>query len=305
MSRNPNYHRDTWFDEVEVIAIIDAAARTNALISGDIDYMDSLDPKSMDLVKGTGAFEVINVPGAAHYTFSMDVSNPLFANADVRNALKFSVDRQAILDKVFSGVGTVANDNPVVSTMKFAINPEPVHQYDPEMAKSLLKKAGVENLAVDLSSSDAAFNGALDAAVLFQDSAKAAGINVNVIREPNDGYWDNVWMKKPFFASGWYGRSTVGALMELAYVGSANWNETRWKNPQFDDLVKAAKAELDDAKRASMYAECQQMIHTDGGLINLMFVNFLSAHSTAVTHGEMLTNWDIDGLRIAERWWKA
>jgi len=305
MSRNPNYHRETWFDNVEVIAIVDSVARMNALLGGDIDYMDSVDPKSMGLLTGSESVEIINVPGAAHNTFSMDVSNQLFADQNVRNALKYAIDRKSIVDKVFGGIGTLGNDNPVMPTMKFAINPEPIHQYDPEKAKDLLKKAGVANLKVDLSSAEAAFNGALDAALLFQDSAKAAEIEINVVREPNDGYWNNVWMKKPFFASNWYGRSTVGALMELAYVSTASWNECRWKNPKFDELVKSAKAELDDAKRATMYAECQQLIHDDDGLINIMFSNFLSANSKTVAHGEIQTNWDIDGLRIAERWWKA
>lgn len=305
MSRNPNYHRDTWFDSVEVLAIIDATARTNALLSGEIDYMDSVDPKAMGLLTGSDSVELINVPGAAHNTFSMDVSNPLFADVNVRTALKYAIDRKSIVEKVFNGVGTIGNDNPVMPTMKFAVNPEPVHSYDPDMAKSLLKKAGVTNLKFDLSSAEAAFNGAMDAALLFQQSAKAADIEINVLREANDGYWSNVWMKKPFFASNWYGRSTVGALMELAYVSTASWNECRWKNPRFDELVKTAKAELDDSKRAAMYAECQQLIHDDDGLINVMFSNFLSAHSKTVAHGEIQTNWDIDGLRIAERWWKV
>lgn len=305
MSRNPNYHRETWFDSIEVIAIIDPAARTNALLNGDIDYMDSCDPKALALLQASPDVNVVNVAGQSHNTFSMDVTNDKFKDPNVRNALKYAVDRDAILQKVFNGLGTVADDNPVAPAMKYFKALEPKHSYDPEMAKSLLKKAGMSTLDVDLSTSDAAYNGAVDAAVLFQDSAKAAGININVVREPNDGYWDNVWMKKPFVASNWYGRPTAGWLLELAYVSPSTWNECRWKNPHFDELIKSAKGELDDTKRAEMYAECQQLIQTDGGLINLMFNNFVSAHRKNVAHGDVLTNWDIDGLRIAERWWKA
>ena len=49
---------------------------------------------------------------------------------------------------------------------------------------------------MDLSAADAAFAGAVDAAVLYKEHAVAAGIEINVIREPNDGYWSAVWMKK-------------------------------------------------------------------------------------------------------------
>ena len=77
------------------------------------------------------------------------------------------------------------------------------------MAKSLLKKAGLETLAFDLSVPDAAFTGAVDAALLWKEKAKACNIDINVIREPDDGYWDNVWLKKPFVASYWAGRPDV------------------------------------------------------------------------------------------------
>jgi peptide/nickel transport system substrate-binding protein len=53
----------------------------------------------------------------------------------------------------------------------------PQRQYDPEMAKSYLKKAGMENLKVQLHVADTAFEGAIDAAQLYAESAKAAGID--------------------------------------------------------------------------------------------------------------------------------
>ena len=113
------------------------------------------------------------------------------------------------LKKVFLGHGKVGNDNPIAPGIKYAIDPTPKFTYDPEKAKFHLKKAGLSSLKVDLSAADAAFTGAVDAAVLYQEHAKAAGIDINVVREPNDGYWDNVWLKKPWCASYWNGRPTM------------------------------------------------------------------------------------------------
>jgi len=54
-----------------------------------------------------------------------------------------------------------------------------------------------------------------------------------------------------------------------------------------------------------MYAEMQQILHDDGGLIVMLFNNYVSAHSTKLAHGPVSSNWDADGMKIGERWWFA
>jgi len=303
----PGYYKTdrAFFDGVEALAVIDVAARTNALTSGEVHYMDRADLKTLNLLKRNPNLVVSEVTGYGHYVFPMQVTVPPFDNADVRNAIKYSLDREDILRKVFLGHGTVGNDNPIAPSVKFAINPEPKHVYDPEKAKSLLKKAGFETIKIDLSTADTAFAGSVDAGVLWREHAAAAGIDLNVIREPNDGYWDNVWLKKPFVGGYWAGRPTCDWMFTAVYAADAAWNETRWKNPRFNDLLITARSETDDAKRAAMYAEMQQLVHDDGGLVNLMFSNYVDAHVNTLGHGEVAANWPMDGQKISERWWFA
>src|SRR3546814_19357879 len=71
------------------------------------------------------------------------------------------------------------------------------------------KKAGHSG-SVLLRTSEVAFPGAVDAAVLYQQSAKKAGIEIEIKREPGDGYWSNVWNVQPFSTSYWeIGRAHV------------------------------------------------------------------------------------------------
>jgi peptide/nickel transport system substrate-binding protein len=206
---------------------------------------------------------------------------------------------------VFLGHATPGNDNPIAPGVKFATDPTPKYVYDPEKAKFYLKKAGLSTLKVDLSVADAAFTGAIDVGVLYQEHAKAAGIDINVIREPNDGYWDNVWLKKPWCASYWSGRPTVDWMMTTVYAKGAAWNETKWANPKFNDLLVTARAETDEKKRAGMYAEMQQLVHDDCGVIVLVFNNIVEAASKKLAHNQIAPNWEADGFRVAERWWFA
>jgi peptide/nickel transport system substrate-binding protein len=304
MKRNPNYHRDgPWFDDVEILVVQDVAARMNALITGEVDYAQRCDLKTLDLLRKHPGIEILEVTGNGHYTLPMNVTVPPFDNADVRAALKYAIDREDIQQKVFLGHGTVGNDNPIAPTIKYAVDPKPVHSYDPEKSKFHLKRAGLESLKVELSAADAAFADAVDVGLLYREHAARAGIDINVVRESNDGYWDNVWLKKPWVASYWFGRATCDWMFTTAYAGDAAWNETFWNHPRFDELLLAARAEFDEENRAGMYAELQQLIHDDGGAIVLLFNSDVSAHSTRLSHAEVASNWVVDGLKLPARWW--
>jgi peptide/nickel transport system substrate-binding protein len=307
MKRFANYHKEgkPHFDAVEFLTIADLTARSNALTTGAVDWISRADLKTLNLLLRNPKFEKSEVTGYGHYVFPMSVTAPPFDNVDVRTALKWAINRDEITQKVFLGHAISGNDNPVAPSVKFAIDPKPRYTYDPDKAKFYLNKAGTPNLKVDLSVADAAFNGAVDAAVLYQQQAKAAGIDLNVIREPNDGYWDNVWLKKPWIAGYWGGRPTCDWLFTVVYAKGAAWNETKWANPRFNELLVQARGETDDKKRAAMYSEMQQLIHDDGGVIVIVFNNYVDANAKKLAHGPVAANWEADGLRIAERWWFA
>lgn len=307
LKRNPNYFKSDrgWFDTVECLSIKDTTARTNALSSGEVDYMQACDLKSLDLLKQNPDLVIFEKTGYAQDVYVIDVTTPPFDNPDVRNALKYSVNRDEILEKIFMGHGTVGNDNTIAPSVKFAVDPKPQHKYDPEMAKSLLKKAGLDSLKVDLSVAETAWTGCTDAALLWQAAAKACNIDINVIREPEDSYWDNVWLKKPFCASYWSGRPSCDWMFTTGFAADAAWNDTHWKNPRFNELLIAARTETDESKRAAMYAEMQQLLHDDGGLVNVVFNSFVDAHANTLAHGDTAANFPMDGMKLAERWWFA
>jgi len=307
LKRNPNYHKSgkPHFDEVTFLTLADVSARTNALTTGEVDWIGRCDLKTLGMLKRDPHVAITEVTGYGHYVFPMMVDKPPFDNVDVRTALKYALNREEISKKIFFGHAKPGNDNPIAPGVKFAINPKPQFAYDPEKAKFHLKKAGMSNLKVDLSIAEAAFNGAVDAAVLYQQHAKAAGIDINVIREPDDGYWDNVWLKKSWCGGYWSGRPTCDWMFTTVYATGAAWNETHYANPKFQSLLLAARSETDDKKRAGMYAEMQQLLHDDGGVIVLVFNNYVEANSKKLAHNAIAPNWEADGLKIAERWWFA
>src|SRR3546814_14188828 len=108
--------------------------------------------------------------------------------------------------------------------------------------------------------------GAVDAAVLYQQSAKKAGIEIEIKREPGDGYWSNVWNAQPFSTSYWGGRPTQDQMYTTAYYSEADWNDTRFFRPDLDQLLLSARACSEQAKRASLYRDMRPMVPDRGGV---------------------------------------
>jgi len=305
LKRNPNYWKTdrAHFDGAEVLAIVDVAARTNALTTGEIDAMDRVDLKTAHLLARDKNVSIEEVSGTQHYTFAMHTDTAPFDNNDVRLALKFGIDRDALVKTILRGHGVVGNDHPIGRSNRFHADDLPQRQYDPDQAKFHLKKAGLDSLKVDLSAADAAFPGAVDAAVLYKEHAAKAGIDINVVREPNDGYWSNVWLKKPWSAVYWGGRPTEDWMFSTAYAEGVPWNDTHFSHARFNELLVAARSELDDAKRREMYFEMQKIVSDEGGVIIPMFANYVMGLSKKVQHDKLGANWSMDGFKCIERWW--
>ena len=291
------------FDAIEMLSLVDLNARTTALVAGEVDAIDRLDLKTVGLLKRRPAINIHSVAGNQHFTFAMSCNKAPFDDVNVRLALKHAVDREELVKKILFGYGVVGNDHPIGPGQRFHNGELAQTSYDPDKARHYLKKAGVDSLKVDLSASDAAFGGAVDAAVLFQNSASKIGIDVNVVREPNDGYWSDVWMKKPFSAVYWSGRPVEDQMFSTAYQTGVAWNDTFWSNKRFDELLIKARAELDEAKRRAMYHEMQAILNQDGGAIIPMFASFVFATSDKIGHSDFASNADLDGERWMERWW--
>ena len=307
LQRNPNYWKANraHFDESELLVIGDVAARTNALTTGEIDAMDRVDLKTAHLLARNKKVKIVETSGTAHFTFAMRTDTAPFDNNDVRLALKYALDREALLQSILRGHGVLGNDHPIGRSNRYHADELPQRKYDVDKAKFHLKKAGLSNLKVDLSAADAAFAGAVDAAVLYKEHAAKAGIEINVVREPNDGYWSNVWLKKPWCAVYWGGRPTEDWMFSTAYAAGAPWNDSFWTHERFNKLLLQARAELDETKRRTMYVEMQKIVGDEGGVVVPMFNNYLMGLSKKVQHDEMGSNWSLDGFRAIERWWFA
>lgn len=234
-------------DSIETLVINDNSARVSAFLNGQVHIINRVEPKVVSLISRSSTVKVVPTKGRGHYVFAMRCDVAPFDNPDLRMALKLAINREEMVKQIVRGYGSVGNDTPVNDTYPFS-SPLPQRDYDPDEAARYYKKSGHSGPIV-LQTSDVAFAGAVDAAVMFQEQARRAGIQIEVKREPGDGYWDNVWNKAPFCATYWDGRPTQDQMLALAYATGAAWNETAWSNPEFDKLLSSARRESDASKK--------------------------------------------------------
>lgn len=309
LKRNPNAWQAGefgFFDEAHILGIADNTARQNALIHGEVDVINRPELRLVKRLTGVAGLRVETVSSITHYTMPMQLDTAPFDNADFRTAIKYALNRDEFVEKVLFGYGTVGNDNPIGPGFRFHDAALTQVKFDLDKAKHYVEKSGLKGVSVDLSAADTAYPGAVDSAVLLAETAAKIGVKINVVREPNDGYWSNVWLKKAWCACYWGSRPVEDMILSIAYLSTASWNDTHIKNDRLDQLIIAARAELDETKRRQQYADIQQIITADGGTIVPAFAKEVMILSKNIaTTGKYGGGWEMDGGHFVKRWWAA
>lgn len=267
--RNDNYWNNgrPYIDEIELFGITDSVARTNALLSGDVQMIGNLDPKAVGQVEGSAAAEVFSMPSGAYMDIVARYDNsPAGANhLDFVTGLKYLQRRDRVLSVVQKGIGDIGNDHPIgpaygaMHCKDLAVRP-----YDPDKAKFHLKKAGITSAELKVAEVGP---GLTDICLLMQRECKKVGFDLRIKKVPNDGYWGAIWNKDPFHVSSWNMRPSANIMMTLAYKSDAKWNESAWKEPKLDKLLSDMRAELDPKKRYEYSCAAQKLIHEGSGTL--------------------------------------
>ena len=293
------------FDSVELRYIGDSAARTQALVTGAVDAVNRLNPKTVALLSKNKDINITRTKGTGNrYGFVALIDNDPYKNHDLMLALKHGIDRQKIIDNVFSGFASMGNDQTVGPADRFYNAALKAKAYDPDKAAFHFKKAGSPG-GLEAQVSEGCYSGATDSGVIFQETLKKAGIGLEVKRVSGDGYWDNVWMKAPFCSVFWGNRPTADLQISTQFLSGGAWNDTHFASAAMDKLVIAARIELNEAKRREMYAEAQRLISEDAGMVCFAVGDQMDGGSKKLHGLESHARYDMNDNRLAEKGWFA
>ncbi|MFH1135596.1 MAG: ABC transporter substrate-binding protein [Pseudomonadota bacterium] len=302
--RNENYFHEgrPYMEEQEFFGIADDSARLNALYSGDVHMIISIALASVAEVESRPGVKVFSTPAPRFTSLVMMADRPPFNNPDLRLAMKHLFDRERVLKTIMKGYGQLGNDHLFAPDDPLYNSDLPQRGLDREKAKYYLKKAGMENAKLELHVSDAAY-ASVELGMMLQNEAAKVGCNIELRREPVDGYWSNIWRQRSFHAGEWNARPTNDLLLSIGFTSNAKWNESQYKNERLDRLIDEGRGTVDLAKRKEIYGEVQKILYEDGCNVIPCFTNYIGAINDKVRGLVRCKTGGLGGFNFADTAW--
>lgn len=272
-------------DEVVFRSIPDNSGRLNALLAGEIDLADGINPSDAETIEGDENLQLFERPSMNVGYLGLTNTREPFNDPLVRQAMNHAIDRQAIIDAFFEGRGEVAKNPmpPVISGYNDSIEG---YEYDPEKAKELLEEAGLgDGFEMELWAMPVPRPYMPDGqkvAEAIQSDLAEVGITAEIVSYEWATYLEKAANgEADAFLLGWTGDNGdadnfLYVLLDQDNIGSNNY--TYYENQELHDILIEAQTEVDEEVRNDLYMQAQEIIHEDAPWVPL-------AHSTPLLAG--------------------
>jgi peptide/nickel transport system substrate-binding protein len=281
LERNPDYWGGpALLDSVEIRTIPDSAARLNGVLSGELDLAMRVTPAGVRGKEGS-ALRVVrgDAANADVLGFAMNVTQAPFDDPDVRLACKLACDRQAILDAVLLGEGTVGNDLMGMGLPGYDTSIEQ-RTHDPDEARRLFAAAGITRLPLKVADLTP---GIVSAGEVYAEQLRTAGVTAELQRADPASYFNDyaAFLSTPFQGQYYINRPVAAALPFLSGSRST-FNPSGFATAEYDALLARAQATQDSAARTDLHHQAQRRLWERGGDLLWGYQNVLHATSNVV-----------------------
>ena len=275
----------TYIEALEWISLgEDGTAYVAAIQSGQIDVVGTLAVDGFLALRSNDEVNIASTGTAQTRVWRMRQDMEPWTDIRLVNAVKKTQDREKILDTAFFSEGILGYDTHI-SPVHPAWSPMDLPAYDPEGAKALLAEAGVDSLDFSVSVGTG-WPDVVSFAENVQEDAAAANINITLDTMPNSAFWD-LWSETAVGITPWTHRPLAVMLLPLAYIADSEgnpvpWNETRFVDEEFSEILKVAQGTLDVEARRALYADLQRIQQERGAVLISYYQNSWSASRTNV-----------------------
>lgn len=265
--RNDAWHGGApLLDAIEVTLFESPESMANAVLAGQIDLASSVGAIAGRTAEGRGDLQVIRRPDDIAVVIAMRTSDGPFADPKVREALRLSVDRPAMVAQVLSGYGTIGND--VLGTADPSIDKSIAQRTrDVARAKQLLSEAKFDTGKTYQLITKQEAPGEVESAKVFASQAKDIGVAIEVVVQDANAFYDRTWLKAPLYTANWGTNDSVVFFASKVMYSRTKWNETGFNDAAFDQAYTDALAAPAGEKFAAASRTIQRIEHERGGYI--------------------------------------
>jgi peptide/nickel transport system substrate-binding protein len=280
--RNDNYWQSgkPYLDKIITIDVSDESTQVNGLVSGQFDVINQLSATSIAGLKGSGSVHIAANNSGSWVPFTQDNASKPFSDVRVRQAMRLIVDRKQMLEQVFAGNGSIAND--VFSPYDAGYPHDlPQREQDLAQAKSLLKSAGYPDLQLSLLT-DPGAAGEVSMAEVFATQAKAAGVSVAVQQYTVGDFYTKYYQKVPFAMDYGPNETFLVNAGQLMVGNAAYYNACHFNDAEYNSTYAKAIATTDTATRNDLIGQLAHIDYDRGGYIVPVFTPVIEAWSSSV-----------------------
>jgi peptide/nickel transport system substrate-binding protein len=270
--RNDRWHGgEVRLDAIEVRLFATPQAMANAVLTKQIDLASNVGAvaartASAQATGRGGDIAIIRRKHDMAMPIVMRTADGPFADPRVREALRLTVDRPAMVRQVLSGYGSVANDILGTGDPLYA-DDLPQRTRDLGRARTLLDAARFDRTKTyDLITTEDV-PGLAESATLFATQARDAGVRIRVVKQESGTFYADTWLKAPLYTTYWGTNDSVVFYASKVLDSGAEFNETGWKNAAFDAAYRQAVSTVDPARRRQLLHTVQEQQHADSGYL--------------------------------------
>jgi peptide/nickel transport system substrate-binding protein len=286
LERNPHYYVDGQPKLDRVVWEVEANDNTRILKlqAGEIDAAIFIPFSRVEELQNNDSINVHLDPSSREDHLLINHEHEPLDNVKVRRAMYHAINRQAIIDAVLFGHGTIATS--FVPEGQMFHNPDnPGYEHDPDKARKLLDEAGVDDVTLDLVIG-AGNETQEQTAVLLQNMLGKVGINVNVVKQEPGQTWDTIVQGDFDLSINYWTNDILDPDQKSTFSvygrNDAKSYYTRYLNPKVADLVEEGRTVLDPEKREQIYHRIQKLAKEDVHWIDLYYSPFRNASRTYV-----------------------
>lgn len=287
-------------DKITAKTMADENTRINALVSGEVDYADNLNPGNLDQLENDSNIVVESETTVAFPIIYLNTSIEPLDEKAVRQAIQIGLNRDAIIEAINFGSGEPANQP--FPTKYWAADDNLEIDYDPEKAKKILKEAEMEDVTFTLNHYSTAYQQRLAEAVKSQ--LQEVGIEVELQAMELTAAVSNYFNEKEAHAllASWTGRPDPQMTINNLFGEDSFYNTGHHSTDEIKDLISEAGSTYEQDDRTELYKKISELaVEEEAIMIPLFFEPRIVAMNESIKDFEP----NLLGKAIISKTWKT